>query len=130
MHTSTLPVGSGSVVEFSSPPARLEPAVASPPSRPTSSGDLPTSVLRVDAPTPQPAAPMQAAPREAHSPPFARRSFPKRTCSLMGVRIAGVGSYVPDCIVTNADLRERQGFDPEWIEQRTGIFARRYAPKD
>jgi len=130
MHTSTLPVGSGSVVEFASAPARLEPAVASPPSRTSSSSDLPTSVLRVDAPMPQPAAPPQAARREVASPPFARRPFPKRTCSLMGVRIAGVGSYVPDCVVTNADLRERQGFDPEWIEQRTGIFARRYAPND
>lgn len=48
----------------------------------------------------------------------------------MGVKIVGSGSYVPDNIVTNADLRERYGFDPDWIEQRTGIFARRHAPRD
>lgn len=48
----------------------------------------------------------------------------------MGVQIVGSGSYVPDNIVTNADLRERYGFDPDWIEQRTGIFARRHAPRD
>src|SRR5262249_38571941 len=40
------------------------------------------------------------------------------------------GSYVPDNIVTNADLQERYGFDPAWIEQRTGILARRHAHSD
>lgn len=48
----------------------------------------------------------------------------------MGVQIVGSGSYVPENIVTNADLRERYGFDPDWIEQRTGIFARRHASRD
>ncbi len=48
----------------------------------------------------------------------------------MGVKIVGSGSFVPNNIVTNADLRERYGYDPDWIEQRTGIFARGYAPQD
>lgn len=48
---------------------------------------------------------------------------------LMGVRIAGTGSFLPDRVVTNEDLR-RLGCDPEWIVQRTGIHERRHAPPD
>jgi 3-oxoacyl-[acyl-carrier-protein] synthase-3 len=51
----------------------------------------------------------------------------QRTQSLLGVQVIGTGSYVPDTVVTNADLQEQFGFDPAWIEQRTGIQARRYA---
>ena len=50
----------------------------------------------------------------------------RRTRSLLGVQIVATGSYVPDNIVTNADLQSRYGFDPAWIEQRTGILARRH----
>jgi len=60
-----------------------------------------------------------------HEPVSQRWS--QRTQSLLGVQIIGTGSYVPDNVVTNADLQERFGFDPAWIEQRTGILARRYA---
>jgi 3-oxoacyl-[acyl-carrier-protein] synthase-3 len=45
----------------------------------------------------------------------------------MGVRVLGTGSYVPDSVVTNDHLRERYGFDPEWIVKRTGIQERRHA---
>jgi 3-oxoacyl-[acyl-carrier-protein] synthase III len=31
------------------------------------------------------------------------------------VQIIGTGSYVPEHVVTNADLRENFGFDPAWI---------------
>lgn len=51
----------------------------------------------------------------------------RRTSSLLGVQILGTGAYVPSSIVTNADLESRYGFDPGWIEQRTGILARRHA---
>jgi 3-oxoacyl-[acyl-carrier-protein] synthase III len=51
----------------------------------------------------------------------------RKTCSLMGVQIVGTGSYVPDKVVTNADLLRENGFDPEWIEQRSGILERRRA---
>ena len=51
---------------------------------------------------------------------------PVRT--LMGVRIVGTGSYVPEQVVTNADLCETHGFDPDWIINRTGIHERRFAP--
>lgn len=54
----------------------------------------------------------------------------QRTQSLLGVQIVGTGSYLPEHIVTNADLQQQFGFDPAWIEQRTGILARRYAAPD
>jgi 3-oxoacyl-[acyl-carrier-protein] synthase-3 len=46
---------------------------------------------------------------------------------LTGVQILGLGSSVPDCIVTNAELG-RRGFDEDWILQRTGVRERRHAP--
>jgi len=56
--------------------------------------------------------------------------FSRRTNSLLGVQILSCGAYVPDRIVTNEDLKRERGFDPEWIEQRTGILARRHAPAE
>lgn len=50
-----------------------------------------------------------------------------RAQSLLGVRILGTGSYVPDWVVTNHDLQRTHGFDPEWIVNRTGIHERRFA---
>lgn len=43
------------------------------------------------------------------------------------MQIASTGSYVPERVVTNSDLNTQFGFDPEWIEQRTGILERRHA---
>jgi len=54
----------------------------------------------------------------------------QRTRSLLGVQIVATGSYVPDRIVTNADLQDLYGCDSGWIEQRTGILRRRYAGED
>jgi 3-oxoacyl-[acyl-carrier-protein] synthase-3 len=45
----------------------------------------------------------------------------------MGVQVLATGSYVPQPVVTNADLTVL-GFDAEWILQRTGIRERRHAP--
>jgi 3-oxoacyl-[acyl-carrier-protein] synthase-3 len=54
--------------------------------------------------------------------------LPRPKCrSLMGVRIIGTGSYVPDAVVTNEHLFERFGFDSDWIVKRTGILERRHA---
>ncbi len=50
-----------------------------------------------------------------------------RTRSLTGVQILGTGSYLPERVVTNEDLRDQFGFDPEWIVNRTGIHERRFA---
>jgi len=44
-----------------------------------------------------------------------------------GFRLAGIGSSVPENVVTNADLA-RLGCDAEWIETRSGIRERRHAP--
>ncbi len=50
-----------------------------------------------------------------------------RTRCLTGVQIVGSGSYLPDRVVTNEDLRLSHGFDPDWIVNRTGIHERRFA---
>ena len=61
------------------------------------------------------------------------RPLPRPKCkSLMGVRIVGTGKYVPDVVVTNAELYDRlnfvaRGYNAEWIVQRTGIHERRHA---
>jgi 3-oxoacyl-[acyl-carrier-protein] synthase III len=41
-------------------------------------------------------------------------------------RITGIGSYVPDRVVTNAELSELMDTSDEWIVQRTGIRERRW----
>lgn len=45
--------------------------------------------------------------------------------------ISGTGSYVPEQVVTNDDLVQRYGIDTDdaWIQKRTGIQARRFAPE-
>lgn len=57
--------------------------------------------------------------------PRAKYNFQGRTCS-----IAGVGSYVPERILTNADLERLVNTSDEWITSRTGIKERHIAAKD
>lgn len=45
----------------------------------------------------------------------------------MRSRVIGTGSYVPDRVVTNAELGPALGVDDAWIVERTGIRERRYA---
>ncbi len=47
----------------------------------------------------------------------------------MNSRIAGIGYYVPENVVTNADLTQYMDTSDEWITERTGIKERRYAKK-
>lgn len=42
-------------------------------------------------------------------------------------KIAGIGMYVPENIVTNNDLTQYMDTSDEWIQERTGIKERRYA---
>ncbi|RYD04874.1 hypothetical protein N752_13180 [Desulforamulus aquiferis] len=50
---------------------------------------------------------------------------------LIQAGIIGVGSYVPDKIVTNKDLEKMMDTSDEWITSRTGIKERRIAePND
>ncbi|HEY1174160.1 MAG TPA: beta-ketoacyl-ACP synthase III [Verrucomicrobiae bacterium] len=57
--------------------------------------------------------------------PRAAHGFQGRTCS-----VSGVGSYVPEKIVTNADLEKMVETSDEWITTRTGIKQRRMAADD
>jgi 3-oxoacyl-[acyl-carrier-protein] synthase-3 len=54
--------------------------------------------------------------------PRAEHGFKGRTCS-----IAAVGSYVPEKVLTNADLEKIVDTTDEWITSRTGIKERRIA---
>ena len=57
--------------------------------------------------------------------PRATRQFQGRTCS-----IRSVGSYVPEKVLTNADLAKIVDTSDEWITSRTGIRERRIAADD
>jgi 3-oxoacyl-[acyl-carrier-protein] synthase III len=48
----------------------------------------------------------------------------------LAVRIAGLGSYLPERIVTNAELELKFGLQPGWIAKRTGVLERRYATNE
>ena len=54
--------------------------------------------------------------------PRAKHNFIGRPCS-----ITGVGSYVPEKVLTNADLEKLVQTSDEWITTRTGIKERRLA---
>jgi 3-oxoacyl-[acyl-carrier-protein] synthase-3 len=43
----------------------------------------------------------------------------------MGVRVAGIGAYVPDRVMSNAELATRVDTSDEWIVSKTGIRERR-----
>ena len=47
-----------------------------------------------------------------------------------GIRFAGFGSYVPDRVLTNADLEKMVDTSDEWIVTRTGIRERHIAADD
>ena len=44
-------------------------------------------------------------------------------------KIAGIGFFVPEKVVTNHDLAKLMNTSDEWIQERTGIVERRYAEK-
>jgi 3-oxoacyl-[acyl-carrier-protein] synthase-3 len=46
---------------------------------------------------------------------------------MLRTKIAGLGMYVPENIVTNNDLAKLMDTSDEWIQERTGIKERRYA---
>jgi 3-oxoacyl-[acyl-carrier-protein] synthase-3 len=63
-------------------------------------------------------------PEKKFKNPRARHNFQGRTCSIVAV-----GSYVPDQILSNADLEKMVETSDEWIVSRTGIKERRMAAK-
>src|ERR1700720_82672 len=58
------------------------------------------------------------------------RSNPRSNKALRTVSIIGTGSYVPEKILTNADLSRMVDTTDDWITTRTGIKERRVAAKD
>ncbi|NUQ80240.1 MAG: ketoacyl-ACP synthase III [Bacteroidetes bacterium] len=46
---------------------------------------------------------------------------------MTSTRIAGIGHYVPENRITNADLEKLMDTTDAWIQERTGIRERRYA---
>jgi len=53
---------------------------------------------------------------------------PRSKQLLRPVHIVGTGSYVPDRVLTNADLEKMVDTTDEWITTRSGIKERRIAP--
>jgi 3-oxoacyl-[acyl-carrier-protein] synthase-3 len=68
---------------------------------------------------------MSVPPSTTFKNPRARHNFVGHTCS-----ITGIGSYVPERILTNADLEKMVETTDEWITSRTGIKERRIAAAD
>jgi len=50
--------------------------------------------------------------------------------SLLGVSIASAGHYVPDNVLSNADLERMFDTSDQWIVERTGMRERRIAPPE
>lgn len=48
---------------------------------------------------------------------------------MLQSKIAGIGHYVPEKVVSNDDLSKVMETSDEWIKERTGIEARRYGAK-
>ena len=53
-----------------------------------------------------------------------------KTSPRLPVEIAGLGSYLPERVLTNQDLERMLDTTDDWITQRTGIAERRIADKD
>ena len=55
----------------------------------------------------------------------------ERSCmGITGVGITGIGTYLPEKILTNAMLSDKVNLDDDWIYTRTGIRERRIAADD
>ena len=50
----------------------------------------------------------------------------KKSFSMYNSKITGLGKYVPENVVTNADLSKIMDTSDEWIQERTGIKERRW----
>lgn len=48
---------------------------------------------------------------------------------MPNTKIAGIGFYVPENVVTNHDLTRHMDTSDEWIQERSGIVERRYAAR-
>ena len=48
---------------------------------------------------------------------------------MLNSRIAGMGYYVPERVVTNFDLEKVMDTTDAWIQERTGIVERHYGKR-
>lgn len=48
---------------------------------------------------------------------------------MINAGILGMGSYIPENLMTNIDLEKKMDTSDEWIRTRTGIEERRFAPE-
>ena len=48
---------------------------------------------------------------------------------MLKSKIAGIGKYVPEQVVSNDKLSTLMDTSDEWIQERTGIKERRYADR-
>ena len=48
---------------------------------------------------------------------------------MPSTKIAGVGYFVPETVMTNEGLKKYMDTTDEWIQERTGIQERRYAKR-
>jgi 3-oxoacyl-[acyl-carrier-protein] synthase-3 len=53
--------------------------------------------------------------------------LPDKLFAMPKTKIAGIGMYVPENVVTNHDLLKYMDTSDEWIQERTGIKERRFA---
>jgi 3-oxoacyl-[acyl-carrier-protein] synthase-3 len=49
---------------------------------------------------------------------------------MFKMRVAGLGSSIPQTCTSNWEIEERLGLDPGWIEKRTGVLSRPIADED
>src|SRR5690606_27734147 len=49
--------------------------------------------------------------------------------AMLHTKIAGIGMYVPEQVVSNDDLKKYMDTSDAWIQERTGIKERRYAKR-
>ena len=54
----------------------------------------------------------------------------RRPDGIRGTTITGTGMYVPDRVLSNADLEQLVDTSDEWIVERTGIRERRIVAPD
>jgi len=57
-----------------------------------------------------------------------RGKYTKRS-NMLQTKVAGIGYYVPEKVVTNDDLAKVMDTTDEWVRERTGIEERRYGKK-
>ena len=56
--------------------------------------------------------------------------LPLKLDAAVPVEIVGTGYYLPDRVLTNADLEKMVDTNSDWIVERTGIYERRIADPD